>query len=298
MIEVSAMSPGATSPPLATRRRSREPEALVVRSERRARCAALVRQSERGVGEQAVFPGPASVVEVDDVVLKIEVDDVEASVGAVVEDDVLVELVALADDDVLLDVVVVDDPGSVLVVTVDDVELEVVVVEEVEDDEDVLVLDDVLDDEEVVVLVVDGLVELLLDVLVDVGADEDVDVEDDVLVVVVGPGGGSQSRSQVAAVSSPLHVPSPQHTTTLWSVQEAPQRATSQPTGLVPPLPQQKRLAGLPDWIPAQSAGHETQLSPSPTSQTPLPQLAPPTQSWGHDPQVSLASQMPLVQLA
>ena len=286
-IAVSVISSDATGPPLATRRRSRGPEPLVVRSERRARWDALVRQSGRGVGGQVLSPGSVSVVEVDEVVLEIEVDDDEgALVGVVVDDDVLVELLAVEDDEVLVELVVVED---------DDVVLEVVVVE---DDEDVLAVDDVLDDDEVVVLVVDVLVELLLDELVDVGADEDVEVEDEVLVVVVDPGGESQSRSQVAAVSSPLHVASPQHTVTLCSVQEAPQRAMSQPTGLVPWFPQQKRLAGLPLCTPAQSAGHETQLSPSPTSQRPLPQLAPPTQSCAHDPQVSVASQMPLVQEA
>jgi len=246
-IEVSAISSGAIGPPLATRRRSRGPERPVVRSERRARCAAPVRQSGRGAGGQAVSPDFASVVEVDEVVLEIEVDDdARALLEVVVDEDVLVELLAVEDDDVVLEVVVVDVPGRVLVVTVDDVELEVVVVEEMDDDEDVLAVDDVLDDDEVVVLVAGGLVELLLDVLVDVGTDEDVEVEDDVLVVVVGPGGALQSRSQVAAVSSPLHAASPQHATTLWSVHEAPQRALSHPTGFVPALPQQKRLAGLP----------------------------------------------------
>lgn len=285
--EVSAISPGSIGPPLATRRCIRGPETLVVRSERRARCVAFVRQLGRGVGEQPVFPRPPRVVDVDEVVLETELDDDEGVlVGVVVGDDVLVELLDVEEDDVVLDVVVVDDPGSVLLVTVDDVELEVVVVEGMEDDD------------EVVVAVVDGVVELLLDVLVEVGADEDVDVEDEVLVVVVDVGPEAQSRSQVAAVSSPLHMASPQHTITLWSVQEAPHRAASQPTGLVPALPQQKRLPGLPDCTPAQSMGQEMQFSPSPTSQTPLPQRGPPTQSCGHDPQVSVASQIPLAHAA
>ena len=288
--EVSAISPGSIGPPLATRKCIKGPETLVVRSERRARCVVLVRQSARGVGEQAVFPRPPIVVDVDEVVLETELDDDEgALVGVVVGDDVLVELLDVEEDDVVLDVVVVD-PGSVLLVTVDDVELEVA--KGMEDDEEVL------DDDEVVVAVVDGVLELLLDVLVEVGADEDVDVEDEVLVVVVDTGPEAQSRSQVAAVSSPLHMASPQHTTTLWSVQEAPHRAASQPTGLVPPLPQQKRLPGLPDCTPAQSVGQETQFSPSPTSQIPLPQRGPPTQSCGHDPHVSVASQIPLAHAA
>ena len=279
---VIAISSGSIGPASASRRRSAAPE-RAVRKESRARSVALVRQSARGTAGQPVFPRPTSVVDVDEVVLETTVEDEERLVWVVVDDDVLVELldvdddvvldVVLVDDEVAVDIVVVDEAASVLVVTLDDVELDDVVVEAVDDD-----------DEE--------------DVLVEVGADEEVEVEDDVLVVVVDAGEPEQSRSQVLAVSSPLHRPSPQHTAALSSVQEAPHRVASQPTGLVPPLPQQKRFEGLPLCTPAQSAGQVTQFSPSPASQMPLPQKAPPTQSCGHDAQVSVASQMPLVHAA
>ena len=235
------------------------------------------------------------LVEVDvelELVDELVVEDVvELVVGTAVDDvEVLVvdDFVVLVLDEVVDDVVVllVEDVVGLVVEEVVELVVGTVVVDDVEvlvvDDFVVLVLDEVVDD---VVLLVDDVVVLVEVEVVDVGVV--VEVDDD-----------EQSRTQVPAVSLPPQRPSPQHTLTGFRVQLEPHRFTSQPTGFVPALPQQKRVPGLPLWIPAQSAGQETQLSPSPASQIPLPQTAPPTQSCAQLAQVSLASHTPFVQAA
>jgi hypothetical protein len=91
-----------------------------------------------------------------------------------------------------------------------------------------------------------------------------------------------QSMAQSAQDSSPSQTRSPQQyepgtagTVVHWNPPEV-HRASAQPTGFEPsPSPQQYRLDGLPLWTPAQSDGQDTQSSPSPASQMPLPQTAP-----------------------
>lgn len=77
------------------------------------------------------------------------------------------------------------------------------------------------------------------------------------------------------------------------------QRESLHATGFWPsPSPQQNRPFGWPFCLPLQSLGHDTQSSPSPASQMPLPQLAPLPleQSAGQDAQSSPDSQIPLPQ--
>jgi hypothetical protein len=64
-----------------------------------------------------------------------------------------------------------------------------------------------------------------------------------------------------------------------------------------PPSPQQKRFEGLPLCLPRQSAGQETQSSPLPASQMPLPHRGPEfaRQSFGQPLQFSPASHTPLL---
>jgi len=93
-------------------------------------------------------------------------------------------------------------------------------------------------------------------------------------------GGAPQSISQLNPSSVPSQTVSPQHEPIAGTlVQETPpseQRLSPQSSGFWPsPSPQQKRLLGLPFCLPLQSSGQETQSSPSPASQTPLPQSAP-----------------------
>jgi hypothetical protein len=258
-----------------------------VRTTRSDRCEALARQPASGVvGHWAPYTGPGAVVDVVEVVAGIAVLpvgrlDVEVVVLVVVVEDVLLVGAAVVVVELVLEAVLVGaavvvlDVAEPVVLLVDEVLVLVVLVEVVGR-----------------VVVVDVLLELveLLDVVVLLVVDE---VLVELVVLVVGP--VPQSRAHVLDVSSPLQTASPQQTVTVWVVQAAPQRPGSQPTGFVPAAPQQKRPAGLPLCTPGQSAGQETQLSPSPTSHTPLPQRAPPTQSCGQPAHVSLVSQVPSV---
>jgi hypothetical protein len=124
-----------------------------------------------------------------------------------------------------------------------------------------------------------------------------------VLLAISRAAGAPQSSAQSQAVSPAAHWPSPQQRSVgsfVHDHQLDSHRMSAQETGLTPPpAPQQNHPLMGQYCLPLQSAEQVRQSSPSPASQTPLPQTAPlpaAPQSSGQVQLLSVVSHVPLPQ--